>query len=50
MIVTRAEHGRSVFAEVDPVVKAHQESVSVSRIFVSIYPHVVFNMEITVSR
>lgn len=37
-MATRMEHGRCVFAEIDAVVKAHQEGVSISGIFVSICP------------
>ena len=44
MIAARVDHGQGVFAEVDPVVKAHHEGVSISGVFVSIYPHIAFNI------
>jgi hypothetical protein len=47
VVVARVDHRRSVLAEVDPVVKAHHEGVSVSGVFVSIYPYVAFNITIT---
>jgi hypothetical protein len=37
-MTTRVEHGRCVLAEVDAVVKAHQEGVSISGMYVSIFP------------
>lgn len=50
MIVARVDHRQGVFAEVDPVVKAHHEGVSISGDFVSIYSHVTFNMSVTFSQ
>jgi hypothetical protein len=50
VVVARVDHRRSVLAEVDPVVEAHHEGVSISGVFVSIYPHVAFNMSITFSQ
>jgi hypothetical protein len=47
VIVARVDHRQSVLAEIDPVVEAHHEGISISGIFVSIYPHVTFNMSIT---
>jgi hypothetical protein len=39
LVATRVEHaGRTVLSEIDAVVKAHQEGVSISEIFVSIRP------------
>lgn len=39
LVATRVEHaGRTVLTEIDAVVKAHQEGVSISEIFVSIRP------------
>lgn len=50
VIVARVDHRQSVLAEVDPVIKAHHEGVSISGVFVSIHPHVAFNMSITFSQ
>ena len=50
VIAARVDHRQSVFAEVDPVVKAHHEGVSISGVSVSIYPHITFNITVTFSQ
>ena len=50
VIATRMDHRQGVFAEVDPVVEAHHEGVSISGVFVSIYAQVAFNITVTFSQ